>query len=78
MATLGNSIDFGDLIAANFSASGTSSSTRGLFMSGRTPGVTNTIEFIEIATTGNAVDFGDNTGTHAYSTATSNGHGGLQ
>ena len=47
-------------------------------MSGRTPGVTNTIEFIEIATTGNAVDFGDNTGTHAYSTATSNGHGGLQ
>ena len=78
MATLGNSIDFGDLNSANFSASGTSSSTRGLFMSGRTPGVTNIIESIEIATTGNAVDFGDNTSSEAYSTATSTGHGGLQ
>jgi len=78
MATLGNSIDFGDLNSANFSASGTSSSTRGLFMSGRTPGVTNIIESIEISTTGNAVDFGDNTSTEAYSTATSTGHGGLQ
>ena len=78
MATLGNSIDFGDLNSAKFSASGTSSSTRGLFMSGRTPGLTNTIESIEIATTGNAVDFGDNTSSEAYSTATSTGHGGLQ
>jgi len=78
MATLGNSIDFGDLSQARFSASGTSSSTRGIFMSGRTPGLVSTIDSIEIATTGNAVDFGDNTGTHAYSTATSTGHGGLQ
>ena len=78
MATLGNSIDFGDLSQARFSASGTSSSTRGLFMSGRTPGLVSTIDSIEIATTGNAVDFGDNTSTEAYSTATSTGHGGLQ
>ena len=78
MATLGNSIDFGDLSQARFSATGTSSSTRGLFMSGRTPGLVSTIDSIEIATTGNAVDFGDNTSTEAYSTATSTGHGGLQ
>ena len=78
MATLGNSIDFGDLTQSRFSASGTSSSTRGLFMSGRTPGLVSTIDSIEIATTGNAVDFGDNTSTEAYSTATSTGHGGLQ
>ena len=78
MATLGNSIDFGDLSQGRFSASGTSSSTRGLFMSGRTPSLVNSIDSIEIATTGNAVDFGDNTSTEAYSTATSTGHGGLQ
>ena len=78
MATLGNSIDFGDLTQARFSASGTSSSTRGIFMSGRTPNLVTTIDSIEIATTGNAVDFGDNTSTEAYSTATSTGHGGLQ
>ena len=78
MATLGNSIDFGDLSQARFSASGTSSSTRGLFMSGRTPNLVTTIDSIEIATTGNAVDFGDNTSSEAYSTATSTGHGGLQ
>ena len=78
MATLGNSIDFGDLSQARFSATGTSSSTRGIFMSGRTPSSVTTIDSIEIATTGNAVDFGDNTSSEAYSTATSTGHGGLQ
>ena len=78
MATLGDSIDFGDLTQARFSASGTSSSTRGIFMSGRTPGLVTTIDSIEIATTGDAIDFGDNTSSEAYSTATSTGHGGLQ
>ena len=78
MATLGDSIDFGDLTQARFSASGTSSSTRGIFMSGRTPSLTTTIDSIEIATTGDAIDFGDNTSSDAYSTATSTGHGGLQ
>ena len=78
MATLGDSIDFGDLTQSRFSATGTSSSTRGIFMSGRTPSLVTTIDSIEIATTGNAVDFGDNTSSEAYSTATSTGHGGLQ
>ena len=78
MASLGDSIEFGELTQARFSATGTSSSTRGIFMSGRTPSLVTTIDSIEIATTGNAVDFGDNTSSEAYSTATSTGHGGLQ
>ena len=55
--SMGNSLDFGDLIQTG-QQGGCSSSTRGLFANGST---NNTIDFITISTTGNAVDFGDRT-----------------
>jgi len=77
MATLGNSVSFGDLTSERWSQTGTSSKIRGLFMGGRTPTLVNNIDYITIATQGDAVDFGDTTSTEAYGTATSNDHGGL-
>jgi len=64
ISTAGNAIDFGDLITATYSATSSSSSTRGLFAGGGTPAEarTNTINYITISSTGNALDFGDLTG----------------
>jgi len=62
ISTLGNALDFGDLLAINTSSGACSSSTRGLNGGGssNTGGSeTNTIEFITISSTGNAQDFGD-------------------
>ena len=62
IATLGNSTDFGDLSVRRSSKSGGSSSTRGLFISGRdspTADFYNIIDYITISSTGNAQDFGD-------------------
>lgn len=59
IATLGNSIDFGDLTSSRDSSSGCSNSIRGLFGGGRS--ITNLIDYITIATLGNAVKFGDMT-----------------
>ena len=65
IATTGNSIDFGDLIAPTNYGCGTSSTTRGLLIGGytapnpQTSYYTNRIEYITIATTGNGTDFGD-------------------
>ena len=82
-ATLGNTVEFGDLTVARRNIGAVSSSTRGVFIAGQTPSKVNTIDYVEIATTGNAKDFGDL--DHAGSTngvlqgtgASSNGHGGL-
>ncbi len=77
MATLGNASDFGDLNYSNRQeGGGASSSTRGLFMGGYSPGGTNIIDYITIATEGNAKDFGDLTVARAGGAA-SNCHGGL-
>ena len=55
----GTGIDFGNL-SDNFRyMAGCSSSTRGIYFSGSTPGASNVIEYIEIQTTGNSQDFGD-------------------
>ena len=55
----GTGADFGDL-SDNFRyMAGCSSSTRGIYFSGSTPGASNVIEYIEIQTTGNSQDFGD-------------------
>ena len=64
ISTIGNAIDFGDLITATYGASSSSSSTRGIFAGGGTPAEagTNTINYITISSTGNALDFGDLTG----------------
>ena len=62
MASLGDSITFGDLNTVAYrTGGGSSSSTRGLIFGGRgAPGSPhNVIQYIEIMTLGNALDFGD-------------------
>ena len=59
IATLGNAINFGDLLRIGYSAAGNNSSTRAVIAGGYAPGATNQIDYITIATTGNAQDFGD-------------------
>jgi len=63
IAQTGNAIDFGDLTVARMYLSAASSSTRGVFLSGRTG--TNpytyydTIDYVNLSTQGNAADFGN-------------------
>jgi len=60
ISTLGNALDFGDLITAVLNASGSCSSpTRGIWGGGSTPTFISTINAITISSTGNAVKFGD-------------------
>ena len=63
IATLGNSADFGDIVANSgdgiFGAGTCSSSTRGITFGGGTPSSINEINSITIGTLGNSVDFGD-------------------
>ena len=60
IASIGNSIDFGDLtLARNPSGQSSSSSTRGLFFGGSYPADSNVIDYVTISSTGNALDFGD-------------------
>ena len=61
IASLGDSVDFGDLTNKPNGGAGFSSKTRGFVAGGNTPdgyGV-NVIQFVTIATAGNAQDFGD-------------------
>ena len=63
IATTGNASDFGDLATWRTAGSGSSNSTRGLFVGGsiyvgNTDSNSNTIDYITIATTGNSTDFG--------------------
>ena len=64
IATLGNTADFGDIIANSnngiFGAGTCQSSTRGITFGGGTgPSQVNEINYITIGTLGNSVDFGD-------------------
>jgi hypothetical protein len=60
ITTLGNSQDFGDLSQTRHSLASFSSSTRGVWSGGTTPGLTyNIIDFVTISSSGNASDFGD-------------------
>ena len=64
IATLGNTADFGDMIANSnngiFGAGTCQSSTRGITFGGGTgPSQVNEINYITIGTLGNSVDFGD-------------------
>ena len=77
-ATLGNSVNFGDMIASTgYSPGGCSNCIRGLWSGGSA--IVNTIQYVSIATLGDAVDFGDlNSGVKGgWLGACSNGHGGL-
>ena len=77
IATLGNSINFGDLNDAVSGLSACSSPTRVVFNGGYTPSQTNQLQYIQTMTTGNALDFGDLTSNKARQAGCSNGHGGL-
>jgi hypothetical protein len=60
ISTLGNSLDFGDLLAASSFVAACASSTRGVYSNPlAAPSDTTTIESITIASTGNSIKFGD-------------------
>ena len=77
IANTGNATDFGDLTYSARYPGSTGDSTRGVFMGGATPSVTNTICFVTIQTTGNASDFGDLVTASADIAATSNSVRGI-
>ena len=78
IATLGNSIDFGDnTFDGTGNLGGMASPTRAVFAGGSNPSSSDVIEYVQIMTTGNAVDFGNLTAARNYPTSVSNGHGGL-
>ena len=84
IATLGNTVDFGDSFLGGFGAGG-SSPTRGVAgggyyansPTGESGGFTNIIDYTQIMTTGNSQDFGDLTNVVRHIKGDSNGHGGL-
>ena len=61
IAQAGNSVDFGNLAAANRGMASFSSSTRGIYAGGTAGNYSNfdNIQFVTIMTTGNTTDFGD-------------------
>ena len=76
IATLGDTVDFGDSLSTNYGKAGMSSPIRGVF--GSSIGSTTTdIEYVQIMTTGNAVDFGNLIASRRRTSGLSNGHGGL-
>ena len=76
IATLGNSIDFGDSTANGGDRAGCSSPTRAICNLGANASDT-AVDYVQIMSTGNARDFGDlHTGNYEAG-ALSNGHGGL-
>ena len=77
MATLGNATDFGDSTTAGYGASASASRTRCVWGGDSSPGLTNTMDYVQIMATGNAIDFGDLVTATRYVGATSNGGGGL-
>ena len=58
IATIGNALDFGDLIATRSGNASCSSPTRSVIFSAEA-NVSNTIQFVTIASTGNAIRFGE-------------------
>jgi len=78
IATTGNALNFGNLIANKVLQTSCSSSTRGVFGGGESPSITNVIEYITIASQGtDAQDFGDLTEARQGLSACSDAHGGL-
>jgi len=76
MATLGNSVNFGNLTRSHglLAIGASSDKIRGVFGGGATTPI---IDYVAIATQGNAVDFGDLTQQRYSAAAMSNSHGGL-
>ena len=59
IASTGNALDFGDLIAAVWGPASLASPTRGIWAGGIDPNATAVINYVTISSTGNAQDFGD-------------------
>ena len=78
MATLGNTIDFGDMTDSVSQPVGASSPTRAVSMGGtKAPGDVDVIDYVQIMTTGNATDFGNLLSARRGGAGASNGNGGL-
>ena len=78
MATLGNTIDFGDINDSVAQNVGVSSPTRAVSMGGnKAPGDIDIIDYVQIMTTGNALDFGNLLAARRGGSGASNGNGGL-
>ena len=73
MASAGNAVDFGNMIAPTREHTTGSNSTRGLMAGGKAPGpsLINTIQYITIASIGNSQDFGDSNTTNAAASSAS-------
>ena len=78
IASLGNSVKFGDMGSACALGGAVASPVRGVAPLGDVGGsVVNTIEYISLQTAGDAVDFGDLTVARCILASGSNAHGGL-
>ena len=62
--TLGNGVDFGNLVAANANKAAFANNIRGVFVAGSSSG--DDMDYVTIASQGNGIDFGNLTGSRAY------------
>jgi len=77
IASLSNSIDFGDLASPTTGTAACSSSTRGVFGGGYAGGNLNVMQYFTIASTGNSTDFGDTVSSLTELTGLANSTRGL-
>ncbi len=78
IASLGNAMDFGDLMTARYNVMGASDSTRAVFAGGVFPSNgRKEIQYVNIETKGDTLDFGDCVVKHEQAGSVSNAHGGL-
>ena len=77
IATLGNTLDFGDTPSTHYYSASCASPTRAIVAGGSTPSTINNVDYVQIMATGNGIDFGDLTANRDQMTGFSNGHGGL-
>ena len=78
MASLGNSISFGELTKNMTYASAGGTSTRGIFTGSDGSPYSNTnMDYVSVTSLGNALDFGDLAVKTGYAGAVSDSHGGL-
>lgn len=77
ISTLGNAVNFGNLLVLRQNPGACSSSIRGIFAGGETPANVNNIEYITIASEGNAIDFGDLLSASRYRAGCSSSTRGL-
>jgi len=78
--SLGNAVDFGNLVSAKQNMAACSSTTRGVFLGGfgpSSPHHLDEIDFVTIASAGNATDFGNLTATRSTFAADSNNIRGI-